>query len=228
MKKTILVIALLAGLLEGYCTQTFVGKVSGIESKEPFTAPKMALPQFAARTFNVKDFGAKGDSVTNDTRAINKAIEKCNAAGGGTIFFPAGRYIAASIHLKSNICFKLDDKAEIYGAASGYDAPESHEPYEKYQDYGHSHFHNALMWGEGIENFAIIGGKVTGGPIIQGDPKGKDIGDKVIVIVKGKNLLSHFRLVRKFSNRLSHTCIICFSFAGWNPQCNRFCSRGVH
>ncbi|MCL6103604.1 MAG: glycosyl hydrolase family 28 protein [Bacteroidetes bacterium] len=189
MKKTILVIALLAGLLEGYCTQTFVGKVSGIESKEPFTAPKMALPQFAARTFNVNDFGAKGDSVTNDTQAINKAIEKCNAAGGGTIFFPAGRYIAASIHLKSNICFKLDDKAEIYGAASGYDAPESHEPYEKYQDYGHSHFHNALMWGEGIENFAIIGGKVTGGPIIQGDPKGKDIGDKVIVIVKGKNLL---------------------------------------
>lgn len=189
MKKLLLVVALLVFLLEGAAAKTFVGKVSGIESKEPFTAPRMALPQFRARTFNVKDFGAKGDSVTNDTQAINRAIEKCHAEGGGSILFPAGRYIAASIHLKSNICFRLDDKAEIYGAPGGYDAPESHEPYEKYQDYGHSHFHNALMWGEGIENFAIIGGKVTGGPIIQGDPKGKDIGDKVVVIVRGKNLL---------------------------------------
>ncbi|GAB3851486.1 glycoside hydrolase family 28 protein [Hymenobacter terrigena] len=147
------------------------------------------MPTFASRTFNVKDFGATGDGQTNDTQAINQAIEQCNKAGGGTITFPAGRYVAASIHLKSNIRFALDGNAELYGAASGYDAPESHEPYEKYQDYGHSHFHNALMWGEDIVNFAIEGGKVTGGPIIQGDPKGRDIGDKVIVIVRGKNLM---------------------------------------
>jgi polygalacturonase len=188
MKKLLLALLLPILLSNTIAAETFVGKVSGIESKEPFIAPKIVVPQFAGRSFNVKDFGAKGDSSTNDTRAINEAIAKCNADGGGSVRFPAGRYLAASIHLKSNVCFLLDDKAEIYGAPNGYDAPEPHDPYEKYQDYGHSHFHNSLMWGEDIENFAIIGGKVTGGPIIQGDPKGKDIGDKVIVIVRGKNL----------------------------------------
>ena len=189
MKKFLIIWILVIGFTGYAGAKSFIGKVSGIKSKHPFTAPQIVIPQFAERTYNVKDFGAQGDSITNDTRAINQAIERCNAAGGGSVIFPSGRYIAASIHLKSNVCFKLDEKAEIYGASSGYDTPESHDPFEKYQDYGHSHFHNSLMWGEDIENFAIIGGKVTGGPIIQGDPKGKDIGDKVIVIVRGKNLL---------------------------------------
>lgn len=189
MKRILFLLAFVIGL-SGYAgAKVFTGKVSGVESKQPFAVPKIQVPAFSGRKYNVRDFGAKGDSTTNDTQAINKAIETCNAEGGGSIIFPSGRYIAASIHLKSNVCFRLDDKAEIYGASNGYDAPEPHDPYEKYQDYGHSHFHNSLMWGEDIENFAIIGGKVTGGPIIQGDPKGKDIGDKVIVIVRGKNLL---------------------------------------
>lgn len=170
--------------------QSFVGQVSGVRSENPFATPSITQPRFPARTYNVTDFGAKGDGQTNDTAAINRAIEACHATGGGTIRFPAGRYLAASIHLQSNIRFVLDDKAEIYGADSGYDKPESREPYEKYQDKGHSHFRNSLMWGEDIENFAIVGGKVTGGAIIKGDPKpGQDIGDKVIAIVRGKNLL---------------------------------------
>ncbi|ASZ09681.1 hypothetical protein KTO58_27585 [Chitinophaga pendula] len=187
-RSAVLLLGILSCIAMNTAAQPFIGKVSGVRSEHPFQAPPIKLPVFSSKEFNVKDFGAKGDSVTNDTKAINLAIEKCNAAGGGSIRFPAGRYIAASIHLKSNVRFLLDAKAEIYGADSGYDAPESHVPYEEYQDYGHSHFHNALMWGEDIENFAIIGGKVTGGPIITGDPKGRDIGDKVIVIVRGKNL----------------------------------------
>jgi hypothetical protein len=41
-----------------------------------------------------------------------------------------------------------------------------------YQDYGHSHYRNSIIWGENITNFAIVGGKVNGGHIITGDPKG--------------------------------------------------------
>ncbi|MGX5819339.1 glycoside hydrolase family 28 protein [Chitinophaga lutea] len=187
--KAISLCLLLTGCVLTAFSQPFVGKVSGIRSEKPFKPGPVRVPVFAARTFEVKDYGAKGDSVTNDTKAINAAIAACNAAGGGTVHFPAGRYIGASIRIKSNVRLLLDTNAEIYGAESGYDQPESHEPYEKYQDYGHSHFHNSLMWGEDIENFAIEGGKVTGGPIITGDPKGRDIGDKVITIVRGKNLL---------------------------------------
>jgi len=162
--------------------------ISPAKAADPFTQPNLPLPVFKAAKFDVRDFGATGNGRANDTAAINKAIEKCNASGGGDVVFPAGTYVAASIRLKSNLRLMLDKDAVITGAAAGYDAPEPNE-FDRYQDYGHSHFQNALMWGENLENFAIVGGKVNGGHIIQGDPKGRDIGDKVISIKVGRNLL---------------------------------------
>jgi hypothetical protein len=41
---------------------------------------------------NVKLYGAKGDGITNDTAAIQAAIDACEAAGGGIVWFPLGRY----------------------------------------------------------------------------------------------------------------------------------------
>src|SRR5215467_13828338 len=58
--------------------------------------------------FNVREIGAKGDGKTLDTTAINKAIEAAAAAGGGTVFFPAGNYLSHSIHLKSDVALYLD------------------------------------------------------------------------------------------------------------------------
>jgi polygalacturonase len=116
--------------------------------------------------FDVKLYGATGDGATIDTPAINKAIEAAYAAGGGTVRFPAGTYACYSIHLKSNIALYLDPGAIILAASvpegsstvgSYYDAPESNEPWENYQDFGHNHWHNSLIWGEGIHDFAILG-----------------------------------------------------------------------
>ncbi|HEV8421964.1 MAG TPA: glycosyl hydrolase family 28 protein, partial [Chthoniobacterales bacterium] len=107
----------------------------------------------------------------------------------GNVVFPSGRYLAASIHLLSNVRLALDKDAVITGAKNGYDSPEPNA-FEKYQDFGHSHFHNALMWGEDIENVAVVGGRINGGGIIEGDdPQGRDVGDKVIAIKSGRNLL---------------------------------------
>ena len=158
------------------------------EQPDPCTAPNFPLPKFASARFNVRDFGATGDGRTNDTVAINKTIDHSNGSGGGDVVFPAGTYLAASIHLKSNVRLLLDQDAVITGAKSGYDPPEPNG-FEQYQDFGHSHFHNALMWGDNINNFAMVGGRVNGGHIVEGDPDNRDIGDKLIAIKNSRNLL---------------------------------------
>lgn len=169
-----------------FCGLSIIARAGALDSCKP---PNFPLPQFKTASFNVRDFGATGDGKANDTVAINRAIEKCTASGGGDVVFPAGTYLAASIHLQSNVRFLLDKNAVITGARDGYDPPEANQ-FEKYQDFGHSHFHNALMWGQNIENFAIVGGRINGGDIVEGDDlQGRDIGDKVIAIKSSRNLL---------------------------------------
>lgn len=114
----------------------------------------------AAGVYNVKAFGARGDGKALDTPAINKAIEVAAAAGGGTVRFPAGNYLSVSIRLKSNISLYLDQGATIVAAepskTTRYDPPEPN-PWDAYQDFGHSHWHNSLIWGENLENISILG-----------------------------------------------------------------------
>lgn len=66
-------------------------------------ALQAAIARAAPRLYNVKDFGAVGDGVADDTAAINAATNAARMSGvrrGGTVFFPAGRYrITATINL---------------------------------------------------------------------------------------------------------------------------------
>jgi polygalacturonase len=124
-----------------------------------------------ANVYNVKTFGAAGDGKTLDTPAINKTIDAAAAAGGGTVYFPAGNYLSVSIHLKSNIALYLDQGATIIAANSSdnakYDLPEPNE-WDKYQDFGHSHWHKSLIWGENLTNVSILGpGKIWGKGLVR-------------------------------------------------------------
>ncbi|MFJ2567869.1 glycosyl hydrolase family 28-related protein [Streptomyces sp. NPDC087568] len=44
---------------------------------------------------SIKDFGAQGDGTTDDTSAVQAAVDAASAAGGGTLYIPAGRHIIA-------------------------------------------------------------------------------------------------------------------------------------
>src|SRR6266511_1873921 len=110
--------------------------------------------------YDVTSFGAKGDGKTLDTAAINKAIATATSNGGGTVRFPAGTYLSVSIRLKSNISLYIDQGATIVAAETSksvaYDPPEPNQ-WDAYQDFGHSHWHNSLIWGENLENISIVG-----------------------------------------------------------------------
>lgn len=121
--------------------------------------------------YDVTVFGARGDGKTLDTAAINQAIAAAAAAGGGTVTFPAGTYLSYSIRLRSNVGLKLAPGCTLVAAeGNGYDAAESNQPWESYQDYGHNHWHNSLIWGEQLHDVSISGpGMIWGRGLSRGE-----------------------------------------------------------
>ncbi len=167
--------------------------------------PSMAETSSAsAAEFDVRTFGAKGDGKAFDTAGINRAIYAAAAAGGATVVFPAGTYLCYSIHLKSNVDLYLGPGSTILaadsaasGANAGYDPPEPNQ-WDKYQDFGHSHWHNSLIWGEDIENISIQGpGRIWGKGLSRGN------GDTVLPAGVGNKSISlkncHNVTLRDFS-----------------------------
>lgn len=155
------------------------------------SAPRLS---FAAGVFNIRTYGAAGNGSTNDTAAVQKAIDAANAAGGGTVEAPAGTYlIANSLHMKSNITLQLDSGSTFLGAGgTGYDAPEPAGPnnaWSVYQDAAHSHFHDAMIWGDGVSNVTFTGsGTIDGGGHFNAGNASPGQADKDISLINCSNV----------------------------------------
>jgi len=148
--------------------------------------------QAFAKTYNIKDFGAVGDGKTIDSPAINKAIAQAAKDGGGTIYIPAGKYECYSIRLESHITIYLESGAEIIAAfptaTEGYDEAEPNE-FNKFQDFGHSHWKNSLMWGIGLEDITICGpGLINGKGLTREESRLPGVGNKAISLKLCKNI----------------------------------------
>jgi polygalacturonase len=149
----------------------------------------------------VTNFGAKADGATIDSPAINRAIEAASAGGGGMVRFGPGTYASYSIRLKSNVALYLDQGATIVAAdtpeggapnGQGYDAAEPKTAWDAYQDYGHNHWHNSLIWGEGLENVAILGtGLIWGKGLTRSDKPSQvaGAGNKTIALKNCHNVV---------------------------------------
>ena len=147
----------------------------------------------ALATYDVRAFGAKGDGIALDSPAINRAIDAAKTAGGGTILLPAGAYRSFSIHLRSNISLEICAGATLVAADSesgaAYDVAED-EITNKFQDYGHSHFHNSLIWGENLVNVSICGhGQIYGKGLVRDSTKSPDDGNKAIALLRCRNVI---------------------------------------
>ena len=69
----------------------------------PFDMPKVQQPVFPAYEVNISKFGAKGDGMTLNTKAINDAIKEVNQRGGGKVIIPEGTWLTGPIELLSNV-----------------------------------------------------------------------------------------------------------------------------
>jgi polygalacturonase len=195
-------------------------KLSGISlaAALPATYAQAQTPGQAGPTslplFDIRRFGASGSGKSLDTPAVNAAIEAAAAAGGGTVFFPAGTYLCFSIRLKSNVALYLDQGATILAADSPlpgqttgqlggtYDGAEPDTAWDAYQDYGHNHWHNSLIWGEDLHDIAIAGlGRIYGKGLSSGatgEPRGgyplyraeqPGVGNKAIALKNCRNVV---------------------------------------
>src|SRR5689334_12929805 len=72
-----------------------------------------ALP--AGKDFPITDFGAVADGKTSNTAAIQKAIDACSTAGGGTVVVPKGTFITGSIFLKKGTNLRIDKDGVLKG-----------------------------------------------------------------------------------------------------------------
>jgi len=96
--------------------------------------------------FNVRDFGASGRKADGARAAIQRAVDACASAGGGTVYFPPGDYSSGTIHLRSRVRLYIEAGATIFSIKdkSAFD-----------QD--------ALIFADGAEQIAIEGrGTING------------------------------------------------------------------
>ena len=109
-----------------------------------------------AGAFNVRDFGAAGIKSDNAQSAIQRAIDACAAAGGGTVTVPPGEYSTGTIHLRSRIRFHVEAGATIYSI-------KRKEAFDK----------EALFYGEDLAGITLEGrGTIDGQGAYEYRPRG--------------------------------------------------------
>ena len=140
-------------------------------------------------TYNVRHFGAVGDGTVNDAPAINKTIDACSKAGGGTVFVPSGYYTTGSIHLKSNITLVIDNGAVLKAMPDAMDHWEYNPNDKGLMDSAYYHWEASLIWGKNLENVKIYGpGTLDGSELTKSSNVPNGTGDKAIALMLCKNV----------------------------------------
>jgi len=119
------------------------------------------LPVVLKSPYNVRDFGALGDGLSKDTRALQRALDTCSVNGGGEVLVPAGRYLIGSVQLGAHCTLRLSEGAVLVGSPDLEDYPLVEVRWEGRFQPGH----RALLHAAHVNDVAIVGpGRIEGDP----------------------------------------------------------------
>jgi polygalacturonase len=106
-----------------------------------------------AKDINMREYGAKPDGMTENTKIIQQAIDKCSASGGGVVYFPEGKYLSGTFYLKDNVTVKLHKMAVLQGITR-IDA----YPVKKMRNFMPDNYESlAFVRANNVSNISIIG-----------------------------------------------------------------------
>ncbi len=110
-------------------------------------------------TYNIIDYGAKGDSLTINTDFIQKAIDVCFKEGGGTVFIENGIYISGTILLKDNVTLHVSESAKLVGSSN----PQDYQSIDTFVDATGQERGNCLIGATDASNIGISGKGIIDG-----------------------------------------------------------------
>lgn len=123
------------------CAGLVLGLAAAAQAGESTVAP----PAIPDRTLSVREHGARGDGVADDTAALQQAIDAAAAAGGGRVVLPAGRYLSRPLALRSRIDLHLEKDAVLVMSERFEDYPQGSNVFLKF------------LAAEGVEDVRVSG-----------------------------------------------------------------------
>ena len=111
----------------------------------------MAVAVLAQERYDILTFGAKGDGMTDDALAIQEAIDRCSADGGGVVLFPRNHvFLSGPVELKSNVELHLEATAMLKANPD--------ESIYKLSAFGENRGEGMLwLWAKDAKNISITG-----------------------------------------------------------------------
>ena len=146
------------------CLGLFFAASQTVKSQsQDYTAP--TLPTISSTVFNITAYGAVSDIATDNTLAIQSAIDAATKAGGGRVIIPAGVYLSGPLKFSSNLDLQIDSAAVLRFL-----------PFDKYP--GGMKDGTSFISGIGLHDVAITGKGTIDGQGSQWWPYAKTEGAK--------------------------------------------------